>query len=95
MANCKLGICNICTMAVTIGPIKFHACMEVNKCDIIIPPDEVHNFNIHLFFILMRTNLCNALVIQEDSYSIANINLETIDTIQKNNTKTNNSNSNY
>ena len=27
--------------------------------------------------------MCNALVIQENSYSIANINLETIDTVQK------------
>ena len=56
MANCKMGICNICTMAVTIGPIKFHACMEVNKCDIIIPPDEVHNFNIHLFLFYFYEN---------------------------------------
>ena len=31
----------------------------------------------------MRTNLCNALVVQENSYTIANINLETIDTVQK------------
>ena len=35
------------------------------------------------FYFFMRTNLCNALVIQENSYSIANINLETIDTVQK------------
>ena len=34
-----------------------------------------------LFF--MRTNLCNALVIQENSYAIANINFETMDTVQK------------
>ena len=31
----------------------------------------------------MRTNFCNALVVQENSYSIANINLETIDTVQR------------
>ena len=40
----------------------------------------------------MRTNLCNALVIQENSYTIANINLETMDTVQK---ITDNSNNNY
>ena len=31
----------------------------------------------------MRTNLCNAPVIQENSYNIANINPETVDTVQK------------
>ena len=31
----------------------------------------------------MKTNLCNALVIQDNSYTIANINLETMDTVQK------------
>ena len=34
-------------------------------------------------FFFMRTNFCNALVIQENSYTIANINLETMDTVQK------------
>jgi len=38
---------------------------------------------IFFYFFFMRTNLCNALVVQENSYSIANINLETIDTVQK------------
>ena len=37
----------------------------------------------YFFFFFMRTNLCNVLVVQENSYSIANINLETIDTVQK------------
>ena len=36
-----------------------------------------------MYYTLMRTNLCNALVIQENSYTIANINLETMDTVQK------------
>ena len=31
----------------------------------------------------MRTNLCNAPVIQENSYTIANINPEAVNTIQK------------
>ena len=31
----------------------------------------------------MQTNLCNALVIQENSYTIANMNLETMDIVQK------------
>ena len=40
-------------------------------------------FYFFIFFFFMRTNLCNALVVQENSYSIANINLEAIDTVQK------------
>ena len=36
-----------------------------------------------IYYFFMRTNLCNALVVQENSYSIANINLKTIDTVQK------------
>ena len=36
-----------------------------------------------ILFFFKRTNLCNALVVQENSYSIANISLETIDTVQK------------
>ena len=38
----------------------------------------------------MRTNLCNALVMQENSYTIAIINPETVDTVQKTKTMTNN-----
>ena len=38
---------------------------------------------IYIYIYFMRTNLCNVLVVQENSYSIANINLETIDTVQK------------
>ena len=45
------------------------ACMEVNKCDIIIPPDEVHNLNIGTSRRFMFTvdpddcqNGCNACV---------------------------------
>ena len=39
---------------------------------------------VNFFFILFtRTNLCNALVIQENSYAIANMNLETMDTVQR------------
>ena len=40
----------------------------------------------------MRTNLCNAPVIQENGYTIANINPETVDTVQKQKTMTNNNN---
>ena len=40
----------------------------------------------------MRKNLCNAPVIQENSYTIANINPETVDTVQKTKTVTNNNN---
>ena len=50
------------------------ACM-INHCKNYVLPS--------FFKIFMRTNLCSALVIQENSYSIANINLETIDTVQK------------
>ena len=40
-------------------------------------------FFLFLFF-FMRTNLCNALVIQENSYTIANIYPEAVNTLQEN-----------
>ena len=40
----------------------------------------------------MRTNSCNPPVIQENRYAIANINPETVDTVQKTKTMNNNNN---
>ena len=37
---------------------------------------------IFIFYFFMPTNLCNAPAIQDNSYTIANINPETVDTIQ-------------
>ena len=69
--------------------LELHTLTVMNSCSPICPQIAQSLMQVFFFvfccFFFMRTNLCNAPVIQENSYTIANINPETVNTIQKTN----------